>query len=83
VLVVVEVVGTTEGVTLQLGKEVVVDLARSLTTTAGSGTTPGNSADASRGTYGNGAPAGGTGENSASTRLGLKGKNGLVIISWT
>jgi hypothetical protein len=29
VLVVVEVVGTTEGVTLQLGKEVVVDLAMS------------------------------------------------------
>jgi hypothetical protein len=54
-----------------------------LTTTAGSGTTPANSTDVSRGTYGNGAPAGGTGESGTSTRLGLKGKNGLVIISWT
>ena len=54
----------------------------SCTTTAGSGTTPGNSTDASRGVYGNGAPAGGTGENPASTRLGIKGRDGLIIVSW-
>jgi hypothetical protein len=55
----------------------------SLTTTGGTTVTPGNSTDADRGVYGNGAPAGGTGENSASTRLGLKGRDGIVIISWT
>lgn len=55
----------------------------SLTTTGGSGTTPGNSGDADRGVYGQGAPAGGTGESSTSTRLGIKGRDGLVIISWT
>ena len=52
------------------------------TTTQGSGTTPGNSSDPSRGTAGNGAPNGGTGESSTSIFCGIKGRNGSVIIAY-
>lgn len=52
-------------------------------TLGGSGTTPGNSTDVNRGTAGNGAPAGGTGEFSQSIFIGIKGRDGKVIISYT
>lgn len=52
------------------------------TTTQGSGTTPGNSGDPSRGTAGNGAPAGGTGESFSSIFCGIKGRDGSVIIAY-
>jgi len=53
------------------------------TTTTGCGVTPGNSSDSDRAGAGQGAPAGGTGENPDSVFIGIKGINGRMIISWS